>query len=211
MSRIFLSHSSKQKGYIRIIADKLGKNSIVYDEYTFEAGNKTINEIYDGIDASGIFVYFISDEALDSEWVNKEIDKAEDYIKDGKLKRFMPIIIDKAITYEDDRIPLWIKENYSLRYISKPNKSYDLIMQALREMQWNISPKNKELDQIFIGRTEQIRTFEERIYDYDRLKPSSIIISGLPEIGRRKFLKQVLKNANIIRNYYANSNNKCNF
>ena len=79
MNKVFLSHSSKQKPFVSAIAKKLGKNNIIYDEYTFEAAEITLDEIYKGIDQTGIFVFFISKESLESEWVKKEILKAEKY------------------------------------------------------------------------------------------------------------------------------------
>ena len=39
MNKVFLSHSSKQKPFVSAIAKKLGKNNIIYDEYTFEVAN----------------------------------------------------------------------------------------------------------------------------------------------------------------------------
>ena len=48
--RVFISHSSKDKdpycnAVVRILREKLGKDSIVYDDLTFEAGEKSIDEI----------------------------------------------------------------------------------------------------------------------------------------------------------------------
>ena len=99
MAQVFLSHSSKQKGFVELIADRLGKFNIVYDAWTFEIANKTLDEIYNGIDASGILVYFISNESLNSPWVEKEINRAESYVKEGKIKRFLPLLIDNSITH----------------------------------------------------------------------------------------------------------------
>jgi hypothetical protein len=203
MNKVFLSHSSKQKGYVEVIANKLGKANVVYDAWTFEAGNKTLEEIYQGIDSSGVFVFFISNESLVSEWVEKEINRAEEYIKNGKLKRFLPFIIDPSIKHSDDRIPQWIKEEYNLKYISKPTKCHDLIRQSLRLVSWDLYPKKRQADQLFIGRTSQIKQYEERIYDIDKPSPTSIIVSGLPSIGRRKFIKHVLVNSNKIRAHYS--------
>lgn len=202
MTQVFLSHSSKQKGYVEVIAKRLGKFNIIFDAWTFEIGNKTIDEIYSGIDASGLFVYFISNESLDSPWVEKEIHKAEEYLLSGKLKNFLPLIIDQSIKHSDDRIPQWINDQYNLKYISKPTKSYDLIKQVLRLISWDLYPKKRLSNQLFIGRTAQIKFFEERIYDFDKPVPSSIIVSGLFSIGRRKFLTHVLVNANKIKSYY---------
>lgn len=201
-ARVFLSHSSKQKGYVEIVANKLGKHNISYDAWTFEAGNKTLDEIYNGIDESGIFVYFISNESLNSDWVQKEINKAEEYVSAGKIKKFLPILIDNSIKHTDDRIPVWIKDQYNIRYISKPTKSYDLIRQALRLVSWELFPQKKQSDQLFIGRTAQIKLYEERIYDFEKPSPISIIVSGLPSIGRRKFIKHALVNSTKVRVQY---------
>ena len=74
MIKAFLSHSSTDKeNYVRIVAKKLGKQNIHYDEFTFEEGEKTITEIFKGIDQSELFVFFISNESLNSAWVKKEI------------------------------------------------------------------------------------------------------------------------------------------
>lgn len=41
MIKAFLSHSSKDKNsYVRNVANWLNKDNIVYDEYTFEEGEK---------------------------------------------------------------------------------------------------------------------------------------------------------------------------
>ncbi len=202
MNKVFLSHSSKQKPFVSAIAKKLGKNNIIYDEYTFEAAEITLDEIYKGIDQTGIFVFFISKESLESEWVKKEILKAEEYLKNGKLKKFLPVIIDPEINYKNDNIPNWIKENYNLKYFSKSSKVYDLIKQALIIVNWELYPKKKELDQLFIGRTNQIKEFEQRIFDYSLDTPSNIFVCGLSSIGRRKFLKHSMTNSNIIKSNY---------
>lgn len=202
MNKVFLSHSSQQKGFVSVIANKLGKNNIVYDEYSFEAAEITLEEIYKGIEQTGIFVFFISKESLKSKWVEKEILKAEEYLKNGKIRKFLPIIIDPELNHKSEIIPDWIRENYNLKYFSKPTKVYDLIKQSLMIVNWELYPKKKELDQLFIGRTNQIKEFEQRIFDYNLNTPSNIFVCGLSSIGRRKFLKHSLKNSNIINKNY---------
>ena len=62
MIKAFLSHSSADKdNFVRIVADRLkNKLGIHYDEYTFEIGNRTIDEILDGLGKTDLFVFFIS-------------------------------------------------------------------------------------------------------------------------------------------------------
>ncbi|KAA6322897.1 hypothetical protein EZS27_027609 [termite gut metagenome] len=96
-----------------------------------------------------------------------------------------------------------MKDDYNLRYVSKPTKVVDLIKQKQRLISWDLFPNKKELDQLFIGRTEQLKQFQTRIYDIDTQYPNCIIVSGLNAIGRRKFLKHSLINSNTIRAEYV--------
>ena len=59
---------------------------------------------------------------MKSEWVQKEILKAEEYLKKGKLKK-LPVIIDLEIKYNNENTPNWIKENYNLKHFSKCTSS----------------------------------------------------------------------------------------
>ncbi len=199
MARTFLSHSSKQKWYVKIVAEKLGEENIIFDEWTFEPGERTLDEIFKTLDISDIFCLFISEDALESKWVMQEINKAQQLVTDSKIKIFYPIIIDTNIKHDDSRIPNWIKENYNLRYIAKPSKAAERIKNHRRILNLEYSSTNKQLDQLFIGRTELRKIFQDRIYDSSKLSPQIIIISGFPSIGRRKFLTHMLRDSAKIR------------
>lgn len=58
MDKIFLSHSSKNKDYVRPIFEYFGGDRCVFDEMTFETGMQTLREIFKGIDDADIFVFF---------------------------------------------------------------------------------------------------------------------------------------------------------
>ncbi len=124
-------------------------------------------------------------------------------IKEGNIKRLCPIIIDENIKYDDKRIPQWIQENYHLKYVSRPTKASERIKQILKTLSWELYPKNKELSQLFIGRTELIKKYEERIFNHEKPVPITMITTGLPSIGRRKFTFHCLKNSNKIRECYT--------
>jgi len=203
MLKAFLSYSSKQKGYVELVAKHLGKSIIIFDKWTFEEGNKTVDEIFQGLSETDLFVLFLSNEALESEWIKTEIGKAYELLKERNIKRLYPIIIDENIKYDDKRIPAWIQENYNLKYVSKPTKAAERIKQILKTLSWELYPKNKQLAQLFIGRTELIRKYEERIFNFEKPIPITIITTGLPSIGRRKFTLHCLKKSNKIREYYS--------
>lgn len=203
MPKAFLSHSSKQKGYVDVVVNHLSKDSIVYDKYNFEIGGKTIDEILRGLAESDIFVLFISEEALNSKWVKREIFEAEHLFKENRIKKLLPLLIDNKIDYKDPRIPNWIKDNYNLQYVSRPTKSAERVKQSLRLLSWELYPNNKRLNQLFIGRSELIRKFEERVFNFELNAPIAILASGFPAIGRRKLLLHSLKNTNKIPDYFA--------
>lgn len=68
MNRAFLSHSCKQKDLVRQIASNLGKGQCVFDEFEFESGMPILDEILKGLNDTDLFVLFISDDSLNSEF-----------------------------------------------------------------------------------------------------------------------------------------------
>lgn len=198
----FLSHSSTdKKGYVSILAEKFGDRAI-YDAYTFEAGMKTVDEILKNLDRTDLFVLLISDAALKSEWVQTEIINSKRLLETGKVKQILPLIIDPSITYRDERIPDWIRENYNLRVVPRPNAAFRIINAAFSRLSIESNPKSLREKQLFVGRNDQLKDFESRMDDYDKLLPCAIIASGLREIGRKKFLLEALKKANKVDDHH---------
>jgi tetratricopeptide (TPR) repeat protein len=200
--KCFLSHSSKDKGsYVSIVAKKLSPN-IEYDELTFEEGMGNLEEILAALDRSDIFVLFLSESALESEWVQKEITEAKRQLENGELTRFFPIIIEKEVTFRDERIPEWISDNYNLRPILKPTIAAKRIRERMVEASWKSHPMLKNRDQIFVGRNEHIADFERRMDDLSKDQPIVIFSSGLQDIGRKSMMRNALRKSNVIRETY---------
>lgn len=197
MAKAFLSHSSQDKELIENVATGLGTLSII-DSKTFEAGMKNFEEIISCLDKTDLFVLFISENALNSEWVQKEILLAKERNDKNLIKIFYPIIIDPNINHNDSRIPAWIKENYNLKPVLRLGKIIISIKRQLQEIVWERNPQLKQRDQLFVGRNDIITKFEERIDDINLVEPFVIIASGLQRIGRRTFLKKALFKSNII-------------
>ncbi|EFL53124.1 conserved hypothetical protein [Solidesulfovibrio fructosivorans JJ]] len=203
MIKCFLSHSSSDKiRYVKIVADNLGHDYCVYDEYTFEEGMKSLDEIISTLESSQIFVIFLSNSALNSNWVKTELQLAKDNLSKGTLRKIFPIIIDKDIDYTDARIPNWMRAEYNIKPILRPKLAARRIEQKIRELLWEDNPMQKDREQFFVGRNESIEEFEQRIYDYDRTKPVCIIASGWKEIGRSSFLKHCIRKLDLIKHSY---------
>ena len=204
MIKCFLSHSSKDKdSYVRIVAKKIGISSCEFDEFSFEEGSVTLDEILKKMNLSDLFVIFLSENALESKWVQDEIIYAKQLFDSAKIKKIFPIIIDHSIKYNDSRLPQWMRDEYNLRYISRPTVAARRIRQRLRELSWESHPFLKKNKKIFVGINELINKFEERFDDFDRIKPSCVVASGVPSIGRRELLKHCVVKTNISDDSYV--------
>lgn len=198
MIKAFLSHSSQDKEhYVRNVANWLDKDDIIYDEYTFEEGEKPLDQIIEGLDKSEIFVLFLSDNALKSEWVIKEITEAKIRLDSNQINKIFPIIIDDKIQYTDLRIPDWLRENYNLKPIKRANVAARRIQNKLREVSWTKHPELKIRENFFVGRLNELDAFEERIHDFSKEKPTVLICSGFNGVGRRSLIHKGCLKTNI--------------
>ena len=140
MNKAFLSHSSAQKDFVRKVADILGPSRCVFDEYCFETGEKILDEILRTLSSSDLFVLFLSNEALNSEWVQREILNADSLFKSNKIKQIFPILIDRSINpVTDGRIPDWMKE-YLLKYVPSPSIAINKKTNRLRQLEMETNP-----------------------------------------------------------------------
>lgn len=199
MAKAFLSHSSSDKILIRKIAKILGNQRCVLDENSFEPGAKTLDEIFRELDESDVFVLFISDKALCSDWVQKEISLAYKALSEDKLDRILPIIIDDKIDYTDKRIPKWLSKYYNLRCIKNEVIIYHKIRDALYDVNFKRSEHNQALERVFVGRNEEMARFERDINNLEGWTPTFIIAYNFYQgIGRRTFLRNALLKTQLI-------------
>lgn len=199
MAKAFLSHSSSDKFLVRRIAKILGNQRCVIDEHAFEPGAKTLDEIFRELDESDVFVLFISDTSLNSEWVMKELFMAHKALSEDKLDRILPIIIDEKIDYMDQRIPRWMANEYNLRCITNEVIIYHKIRDALYDVNFKNNEHNQALEHIFVGRNEEMAKFERDINNLEGWTPTYIIAYNFYQgIGRSTFLKNALIKAQFI-------------
>ena len=203
MIKCFLSHSSKDKErYVRIVADNLRSDATILDERTFEKGMMTIEEIQKALNETSLFIIFLSRHALESEWVQNELANARELLEQKQLDRIYPIIIDSELTYNDLRIPKWMKDELNIQPIHSPKVAARKINVRLTELAWKFHPRLKERQGIFVGRNELIQQIEERLDDFNQLYPIALIASGLPSIGRKSILQYAMIKANLVKSAY---------
>ena len=86
--KAFISHSSKQKNIVEVIRNFIGHDFCWVDKYDFEPAYKTLSEIYDKLGKTSIFVLLISKDAIQSDWVQKEIYKAKELLDKKQISLF---------------------------------------------------------------------------------------------------------------------------
>lgn len=204
--RIFISHSSKDKirycnEMVDKLIEKLGTDAIVYDALTFEAGEKSIDEINRTLAFTDLYVILLSQAAVDSDWVKYELGEAQKKLTERALDRIYPLIIDPALKYSDGRIPAWLKD-YNLKYIARPAKAAKLIIERAKDVKWSRHPSFQYRNAIFVGRNDLVNDFEMRIDDFDKPPVNTFIVSGLPHIGRKSLARHCLIKGTIMPQYY---------
>lgn len=187
MAKAFLSHSSADHGVVLKVAKALGGNALL-DDVTFEAGMPILDEIFTKMERSDLLVLFLSDEALNSEWVQHEITLAENRSVADAL-RILPIIIDSKTKHTDPRIPDWLRRSYNIQPIQELNIILNKIYSRLREL--DVMHRKSEIP--FCGRTQLLSKVDQDFNSSDFLYPTCVIAhSFVTGIGRRSFLKEAL-------------------
>lgn len=105
---VFLSHSKKDKAFIQKIAGDLRNARIDcwYDDWEIPPGEPFMRKIFDeGLPESDLFFVYLSESAVTSYWVEKELDSAILLDKD-KSGGFMATFIDHEATRSKLRLDL---------------------------------------------------------------------------------------------------------
>lgn len=193
--KVFISHSSDDKKLVHQVVEKLGKNGIIVDEFVFETGERTEQEIDIAISNSGVFCLLISQSSMNKNWVRREIVKVKSVIDDGGNIKFLPLIIDESIDYSYKAIPQWIRDEYNLREkFSHPIFLARKIEEEINKLRWEQYPHIKERETIFAGRDYDMAKLRERFAYSDMLQRRAVVVSGIPDgIGRRRLLMEFIK------------------
>ena len=189
----FLSHSSCDKTwFVEQVYDRLPKETTFIDKVNFRASAYTKSEIEAFLNISQVFVYFISNASLESGWVQDEVKIAEELFKENKIRLFIPIILDPSISYKDSRFSPWLKNNFNLKYLGGPKYVAKRIHDEICFLKLGLNPVLKEELSLCLGRNPENTMFVRRYEDFTKPELKMVVASGIPQIGRRTFLKNIL-------------------
>lgn len=192
MIKAFISHSSEQKQFVLDLVETLGRDYCIVDCYNFSSAYQTINEIYDKIDKSTVFVLLLSKASLSSKWIKEEIRYVREKLEPGCLERFWPFIIDENLSIEE--CPEWMRKDKCFNL--KKYKSYKIlahdIEQKFRRIIWSKNPKRKQLETLMVGRNKDIDNFENIYQSARGMNLRSLVISGRDGVGKDMFISKCL-------------------
>ena len=141
--RVFLCHSSKDKGFVERLAFDLEKVNVGvwFDKWEIRVGDSLIDKISEGIELNDYLAIIISNNSIESEWVKREVNAALMHELEEKKVVVLPILID------DCKIPVLLKE----KKYGDFRKSYD---EGFEEFLFSVSPENP----LTIRRSKDFRT-----------------------------------------------------
>jgi len=96
MSSVFLSHNSKDKPWVRVLAARLMADDVVVwlDEAEINIGDSLIDKIAEGIKEMKFVAAIISKNSAGSSWVQKELSIAMSKEVAGRKVTVLPLVID---------------------------------------------------------------------------------------------------------------------
>lgn len=192
----FISHRSTHKDFVRKIVDTVKRDNCIVDEFDFYPATKTVDEIVRSLNHTPIFVLLISNDALESDWIQFEMAKSRQLYEVGRIKEFMPFIIEEDVKLEN--LPLWITRDWGLnvKTIASPKIIGQFIIEAQRKIRCNEDEAYGSLVNTFIGRSNELDEFQRAMFDSVAMPHRSLVVSGKPGCGRTRFIQKCIQESN---------------
>lgn len=185
MPTAFLSHSSRDKDFVRPVFQALGAARANYDEATFEQGESSADEIYKGIANADLFVLFVSPDSISSKWVQSEIAIAKSRVFSGRIKKVLVFLLEGA---DAKLLPDWLRD-YVYGHAKNPKVVAQLIRSNLLDIALNVGSDV----QLFVGRDQELADFKHELAKVEGRSPDILFLSGTEGIGRRTLLRRTLQ------------------
>lgn len=181
MEKIFLSHSSEDKEYVRTLVKYLGRSKVIFDEISFAPGVDFRISITKGLSESSTFAFLASKNSLASHWCKWEWEAAELRLINEKLRSCITIIIDESVQVKE--LPIWMRSSKVIKQ-TKPSLSYiDIQQHALSVGQDEDKPQ-------ILGREDLKKEFKDAISTFGEEK-NVYIFHGIEGIGRKSISQKV--------------------
>jgi len=190
MSSIFLSHNSKDKPWVRNLADRLTSDGVVVwiDEAELNIGDSLIEKIAEGIQEMRFVAAVISSNSINSTWVQKELNLAMSKEIKGKQVTVLPLLIESCTLppsltdklYADFTNPDNFEQEYSqlLRAIGVHAASQNTKAQEINDS--DPPGEKQEQDSLDLRIVGVVKERTRQDPDYSGLHDYYFQLSGMP-------------------------------
>ncbi len=180
--RAFLSHSSKDKGYVDAVASLLKPGTFEQDSQTFDAGLINSQAIIAAMRRCDLYCLFLSANSLNSAYVDFETLLGIEFIASGKVGKFLVICLDDSA---------FSSASASVKFFNIIRKGTDADAVARLIQGHLISAAGAQFQtHPFLGRDQEMSDLEKQATDHRRPNSKAIFISGNFGSGRRTLAKQ---------------------
>ncbi len=182
--KAFLSHSSKDKAFVRRVAELLGTAQCEYDEYTFDH-TLNVEAIRAALRRSSLFVLFLSDNSMNSSFIAEELRAALENRGRGLTKQILIIALDNT-SYRS--LPLWLQDINIVYKLTGPSAAANKIQAGLLQL----DIEGSRAPTIYVGREEDEKTIRRALAAPPGVAPTSLHMVGHRGVGRRTLLTRAL-------------------
>jgi hypothetical protein len=156
--KAFFSHSSKDKHIVEEVAEIIGGANVEIDSSMFEHGILSVQAIQNSLSKCGLFVLFLSQDALDSKIVRFEALTAQELVARGVIEKFIVICLDDTSFRSADEH--WKRFNF-VRKVAGKNSIARIVQNALIIAQ----SKQSAASYPFVGRANELFAAKEKLID----------------------------------------------
>ena len=180
----FLSHSSKDKRYADLIAGQFSSANLHYDAKTFEQGEQSSSEIFEALSKCDVFTLLLSQNSIDSKWVQAEIATSQHRFFGGQIKKIIVFVLDDL---PSSRIPEWLR-----MFVHRRSTNVAVISNVIRSALIELERARNPAINIFIGRDTALNHIKAKLADVSASSPQAIFVAGWDGIGRRTLIRRAM-------------------
>jgi CheY-like chemotaxis protein len=127
LKQVFLSHSSKDKAFVRRLAEDLRSAGVPvwYDEWELKVGDSLHDRIQQGIQESGYLAVVVSKHSIRSAWVSKELSAGFAKELEAREVVVLPLIVSEV------ELPLLLKDKLYADFRDDYDKGLSTLLKRL--------------------------------------------------------------------------------
>lgn len=199
--KVFISHSSTDKRFVRTLKDDLNENNIEtwFDEDELDIGDSLADKLEIALDQSSHFLIILSPTSINSEWVNFEIQKAIKNKTNKSIQKILPVKYKECDIPNELSLLLYADLSKETRHINGEKIVFigteyltflSKICKAIKSSDKKLSITDKiELKKEFVIDTQK----DEQLIEPKLIKASYLVIGYQGNDSRNNYATSVLK------------------